>query len=174
MLASEKIRYIKQGIWREDPNPFWNPSTAAIDFENYCTENNIAPDIVIIEFGLNEDNSADYYSAVQAFVSQVHKYDANIKIYVVQMFGEAEIGADNHNSARQRAAGARCVLEAEVLTNCTLIPAWYIIVDEYDYEAGTQDYGYDVTVPALADAIHPSEDVGFAKLGDLIYNYLGS
>lgn len=142
-------------------------------FDNYCTLNG-KPDYVVVEFGLNEINAVEYATAVRTFISQVKAYDPNIVIYVLQPFNAAQIAATNHTSGWQRTECDKCVLESYSFTDCVLIPSWFIMVDEYDYEAGNVDYGYgNVTVVGTIDGVHPSESVGFAKIGDHIYNYLG-
>ena len=159
------------------PNPFWNPNTSSVDFAYYCSANDIVPNYVVIEFGLNETNPATYRAKVQAFIDQIKTYDSDIKVYVVQPFASANMpvqeGGQDTVASFQRYCHM-CVLESDSFTDCVKIPCWYIMVDDYDYNSYSIPYGIgSVVVPGVSDAIHPSADVGFVKLGRQIYNYLG-
>lgn len=152
-------------------SPFWNPTTEKPDFSYYCTQNNMAPDYVIIMFGLNETNEINYYNAVQDMVSQIKDYDPNIITYVVEPMVQADLPADVHTPTNQ---GYRCGLYWYILEDCVKIPGRTILIDEYDYDTGTVVYGYGVNAhDGVSDAVHPSETVGFKKIGDQIYNWLG-
>lgn len=156
-------------------NPFWNTTSNQIDFENYCVNviQNV-PDMVIIQFGLNETNSNDYLNYVQNFINNIKASYPDMLVYVIQPFGEADGASPNRTTISQNTVLRRCILNAEILSDCVLIPCWYIMVDEYDYNKGTMTYGYNnVEVECYSDSVHPNENVGFAKLGDMIYNHLG-
>ena len=172
VLASPTIELLDSTIIN---NPFWDPSALKCDFEYYCTSQNIHPDIVIIEFGLNETDPDAYRTSIKNFIETIVAYNNSIKIYVLQPFSEVfTLGATNLSTEQKRYALDRCLLESYSFNNCVLIPAYFIMVDEYDYNKADLDYGYaNVKVPGLSDGVHPSETVGFAKLGDMIYNYLG-
>lgn len=155
-------------------NPFYDTTAKKIDFAYYCTTNNIHPDYVIIEFGLNEISSTTYRNSVKNFISSIKSYDSSIVIYVVQPFGESDNATFKKTTANQRKALKQCVLESNLFPDCVKIPCYFIMVDEYDYEKTELDYGYNnVKVPGDADGVHPKEQTGFAKLGDMIYNWLG-
>lgn len=155
-------------------NPFYNPTTEKIDFEYYCTTNNIHPDYVVIEFGLNETSSKNYNTYMRNFISSVKAYDSSIIVYVVQPFGESDTGSPYTKTANHRRTMKECVLESYKFEDCVKIPCYFIMVDEYDYDYADVDYGYgDATVHIASDGIHPKEQTGFAKLGDMIYNWLG-
>ena len=166
--------YIDLSDGQTKVSPFWNPNAEGdnkVDFEYYCTENNIDPDIVIIMFGLNETNSVNYYNAVQDFVTKVKAYDPTIKTYVVEPMVQADLPANEHLPSNK---GYECGLYWYILTDCIKIPGRTLLVDEYDYDTGTVVYGYGLNAhDGLSDAIHPSETVGFKKIGDQIYNWLG-
>lgn len=156
-------------------NPFYNPASKVIDFDYYCTGNNIHPDYVIIEFGLNEISSVSYNTYIRNFINSIKAYDSSIVIYIVQPFGESDNAAFNRTTANQRRALNSCILESHKFTDCVKIPCYFIMVDEYDYEKTELDYGYNnVKVIGDADGVHPKEQTGFAKLGDMIYNWLGT
>ena len=155
-------------------NPFYNPATKKVDFAYYCTHNNISPDYVVIEFGLNETSSKNYNTYMRNFISQIKDYNSTIVVYVVQPFGESDGAAFNKKTANHRRAFAECVLESYKLADCVKIPCYFIMVDDYDYEPSQLDYGYgDLTVSGTSDGVHPKEQTGFAKLGDMIFNWLG-
>ena len=156
-------------------NPFWNPLSDTIDFSYYCETQNVHPDYIILEFGLNETNANDYAVSMRNFIKSVKDFDSNIKIYVLQPFNAVrEIGSGNATTGMQRSVCDKCVLESYTFEDCTLIPAWFIMVDDYDYSLSEKNYGYgDISVIQASDGVHPSEKIGFAKLGDFIYNYLG-
>lgn len=155
-------------------NPFYNPATKKVDFAYYCESNNISPDYVIIEFGLNETSSKNYNTYMRNFISSVKAYDSSIVIYVVQPFGESDNATFKKTTANQRKALKQCVLESNLFPDCVKIPCYFIMVDDYDYEKSELNYGYNnVKVPGDADGVHPKEETGFAKLGDMIYNWLG-
>lgn len=152
-------------------NPFWDGSK--IDFAYYCTHNSISPDIVIIEFGLNENNSNNYYTAIKNFITTITAYNSSIKVYVIQPFGTADLPSTNNINNIYKNVIKQCVCETYSLTGCKLIPCYYMMVDEMDYTSANVNYGYDVTISGVSDSVHPSEAVGFKKLADQIYNYLG-
>ena len=155
-------------------NPFYNSTTEKIDFEYYCTTNNIHPDYVVIEFGLNETSSKNYNTYMRNFISSVKAYDSSIIVYLVQPFGESDTGSPYTKTANHRRTMKECVLESYKFEDCVKIPCYFIMVDEYDYDYADVDYGYgDATVHIASDGIHPKEQTGFAKLGDMIYNWLG-
>jgi hypothetical protein len=53
-----------------------------------------------------------------------------------------------------------------------VIPVDSALIDELDYNRHDIDYlGSSVNV--LSDCVHPSENVGFRKIANMIYNYLG-
>ena len=162
------------------PNPFYNPSTQSIDYGYYCTQQGVAPDYVIIEFGLNEDQPKQYSTAIQGFINSVKSYAPNTVVYVIQPFNavDSDIGSANSNSEQHEIQCELCVLESRSFTNCVLIPCWYIMVDEFDYVLTESPYGYDdKMVTQFEDGVHPGLQnrgtTGFKKLGDQIYNYLG-
>lgn len=154
-------------------SPFWNPNTDSVDFSYYCSTNSIAPDYVVVMFGLNETNQNNYQTAVQTFIDSVHSYNANLLVYVVEPMVEASLASDVHSGFNQQNAQYNSSLCWNALTNCIHVPARTMMVDEYDYESAELDYGYGVTMDGLEDAVHPSETVGFKKIGDLLYNWLG-
>lgn len=155
-------------------NPFYNPTTEKIDFEYYCTTNNIHPDYVIIEFGPNETSGKNYNACMRNFIAEIKKYDSSIIVYVVQPFGESDTGGQRKKTANHRQAMENCVLQSYKFEDCVKIPCYFIMVDEYDYDYTDEDYGYgDATVHTASNGVHPKEQTGFAKLGDMIYNWLG-
>lgn len=154
-------------------SPFWNSSTGAVDFSYYCTQNSINPDYVVIMFGLNETNQNNYQTATQTFIDSVHTYNSNLPVYVVEPMVEASLASDVHSGFNQQNAQYNSSLCWNALTNCIHIPARTMMVDEYDYDSANLDYGYGVTMQGLEDAVHPSETVGFKKIGDLLYNWIG-
>ena len=143
--------------------------------------NNNAPDIVTIEFGLNESDASVYRATVQGLIDMIREYDQanshNTLIYVLVPFNRAESEnmGDNYNYPRSNryVASKTLALEAFSLTNCVLIPTNMILDDRYDYTWTTFDYGYGKTIDVLDDFVHPSPDIGFLKIADMIYNYLG-
>lgn len=154
-------------------SPFWNPSTNAVDFSYYVQQTGNIPDYIVVMFGLNETNQNNYQNAVQTFINSVRTYSTAIPIYVAEPMTEAEAASDIHNGYNQQNAQYNASLCWNALTGCIHIPARMMMVDEYDYDAASLDYGYGVTMSGLADAVHPSESVGFKKIGDQIYNWLG-
>jgi lysophospholipase L1-like esterase len=154
-------------------SPFWNPSSGAVDFSYYVQQTGNNPDYIVVMFGLNETNQNNYQNAVQTFINSVRTYSTAIPIYVVEPMIEANVASDIHNGYNQQNAQYNASLCWNALTGCVHIPARTMMVDEYDYDAASLDYGYGVTMPGLADAVHPSESVGFKKIGDQVYNWLG-
>jgi len=165
--------YIDLADGQTKVSPFWNPSTNAVDFSYYCTHNSISPDYIVVMFGLNETNQNNYQNAVQAFIDSVRSYSLSIPIYVIEPMVEASLASDVHSGFNQQNAQYNSSLCWNALTNCIHVPARTMMVDEYDYESADIDYGYGVTMQGLEDAVHPSENVGFKKIGDLLYNWLG-
>lgn len=153
------------------------------DYETYITSylNGQVPDIVTIEFGLNESDASEYRTAVQTLIDLIKTYDTEnshtTKIYVLMPFERAmtENMGDNYNFPRTNryVASKTLDLEAYSLTDCVLIPTNMILDDRYDYTWTDFDYGYGKTIQVLDDYVHPSQSVGFKKIADTIYSYLG-
>lgn len=154
-------------------------STINNNFASYVSNSlgGVAPDYVIIEFGLNETNSGDYVTYVQGLIDGIKNYDPNIKVYVLMPFERCltqNMGTIYTFTYAQYNTGKRIILDSASFTNCVLIPTYFILDDRYDYNHVTQaGYGYGVVMDVVQDFVHPSETVGFLKLADMIYNYLG-
>lgn len=167
----------KTSTWMVGNNsPFWNPNTNKFDFHYYCTLHSIEPDIVTIEFGLNERIYGDTFAEnLQLMINNIHAHNSNISVYVIMPFRMRK-GAHNNTYNIPEAAytyNVSCMLSCETLTNCTLIPTWFVLNDKYDYNTVNANYGYgDVTYETVNDPIHPSQLIGFKKLADMIYSYL--
>ena len=154
-------------------------STINNDFATYVASSlsGVAPDFVIIEFGLNESSASDYVTYVQALIDQIKAYNSNIKVYVIMPFERCltqNMGTGYNFTYTQYATGKRIILDSASFTDCVLIPTYFIFDDRYDYTHIAQSgYGYGVQIDMVSDFVHPSESVGFLKLADMIYNYLG-
>ena len=154
-------------------------STINMNFANYVNNslNGVVPDYVIIEFGLNETNASDYITYVQTLINQIKAYNSNIKVYVLMPFERCltqNMGTNYNFTYAQYSTGKRIILDSASFTDCVLIPTYFIFDDRYDYTHVTQSgYGYGVQIDMVPDFVHPSETVGFLKLADMIYNYLG-
>lgn len=154
-------------------------STINNDFASYVANSlgGVAPDYVIIEFGLNETSASDYVTYVQGLIDGIKSYDSNIKAYVLMPFERClsqNMGTLYNFTNTQYTTGKRIILESASFTDCVLIPTYFIFDDRYDYTHVTQSgYGYGVQIDMVPDFVHPSESVGFLKLADMIYNYLG-
>ncbi len=140
------------------------------------------PDIVTIEFGLNESSASEYFSYIQLFIDSIRAYDSahsrTTKVYVLMPFERAlssMVGVNTYNAQRNRILAERqCQLWTSELTDCVIIPTHMIFDDKYDYNWVTSTaYGYGVSTQVLTDFVHPSEVVGFNKLADMIYSYFG-
>ena len=156
--------------------PFWNPTAGKMDFEYYCTQNNISPDIVTCLLGLNESETPQqYFEYLQAFVDDVKAYNSSIAVYIIIPFGEAYkawygTGAMLYSRFKNIEL-MQC--ECYGLTDCTLIPAYYVIDDDTDYHTHSVSYGVgDLSFDVIDDGVHPDETTGFKKLANIIYNYL--
>ena len=155
-------------------NPFWDGSKCDFGYYVQHSLNNSAPDYVIIEFGLNETSSDTWYTVVSNFVQTIKNYSSSVIVYVLQPFNVATLPCETDRGTNYHKTCDRVVLQSYTMPDCVKIPTWYIMVDEYDYPTTNINYGYNsLTVPGLSDNTHPSQLVGFAKLGDQIYNYLG-
>ena len=157
-------------------SPFWNPNTNAFDFHYYCTLHNIEPDIVTIEFGLNERIYGDNFAEnLQLMIDGIHAHNSDISVYIIMPFRMRKGAHSNTYSVTEEAYtyNVSCMLSCETLTDCVLIPTWFVLNDEYDYNIVNANYGYgDITYESVNDPIHPSELIGFKKLADMIYSYL--
>lgn len=157
-------------------SPFWNPNTNAFDFHYYCTLHSIEPDIVTIEFGLNERIYGDTFAEnLQTMINNIHAHNSEISVYVIMPFRMRKGAHSNTYAITEKAYAynVSCMLSCETLTDCTLIPTWFVLNDKYDYNVVNANYGYgDITYESVNDPIHPSELIGFKKLGDMIYSYL--
>ena len=162
-------------IFGED-GPFWNASAAKMDFAYYCTQNNIAPDIVFVMLGLNESETPqEYFEYIQAFVDDVKAYDSSIHVFVGIPFGEAYkawYGAGVMLYSRfKKLELIQC--QCYGLTDCTLVPCYYAIDDDTDYAKHSVAYGVgELSFDIIDDGVHPDENTGFKKIANVIYNYL--
>lgn len=154
-------------------------STINMNFTNYVNNElgGVVPDYVTIEFGLNETNSEDYITYIQALINSIKAYNANIKIYVLMPFERCltqNMGTGYNFTYAQYSTNKRIILDSASFSDCVLIPTYFIFDDRYDYTHITQTgYGYGVEIDMVPDFVHPSETVGFLKLADMIYHYLG-
>ena len=157
-------------------SPFWNPNTNMFDFHYYCTLHSIEPDIVTLEFGLNERIYGDTFAEnLQLMIDNIHAHNSDIEVYVVMPFRMRKGAHTNKYNIVEEAYtyNMSCMLSCETLTDCTLIPTWFILNDRYDYNTINANYGYgEITYESTNDPIHPSELIGFKKLSDMIYSYL--
>lgn len=157
-------------------SPFWNPNTNMFDFHYYCTLHSIEPDIVTLEFGLNERIYGDTFAEnLQLMIDNIHAHNSDIDVYVIMPFRMRKgTHTNNYNIVEEAYTyNMSCMLSCETLTDCTLIPTWFILNDRYDYVTINVDYGYgDINYESTNDPIHPSELIGFKKLSDMIYSYL--
>lgn len=157
-------------------SPFWNPNTNMFDFHYYCTLHSIEPDIVTLEFGLNERIYGDTFAEnLQLMIDNIHAHNSDIEVYVVMPFRMRKGAHTNKYNIVEEAYtyNMSCMLSCETLTDCTLIPTWFILNDRYDYNTINVNYGYgEITYESTNDPIHPSELIGFKKLSDMIYSYL--
>lgn len=157
-------------------SPFWNPNTNMFDFHYYCTLHSIEPDIVTLEFGLNERIYGDTFAEnLQLMIDNIHAHNSDIEVYVIMPFRMRKGAHTNKYKITEEAYtyNISCMLSCETLTDCTLIPTWFILNDRYDYNTINVNYGYgDITYESTNDPIHPSELIGFKKLSDMIYSYL--
>ena len=159
-----------------EESPFWNPNTNMFDFHYYCTLHSIEPDIVTLEFGLNERIYGDTFAEnLQLMIDNIHAHNSDIEVYVIMPFRMRKGAHTNKYNIVEEAYtyNMSCMLSCETLTNCTLIPTWFILNDRYDYNTINVNYGYgEITYESTDDPIHPSELIGFKKLSDMIYSYL--
>ena len=157
-----------------NPSPFYNPDTHGVDYSYYVRTQGIAADMIVIMFGLNENNVNNYFTAIQNFVNSVYDYDPTIPVYVVQPCIESNDGSTTQESYYYDNAQYNCGVAWIDFTNCVKIPMRNCMIDEFDYDKEQLDYGYNnEKINGTSDAVHPSEDVGFKKIGDQIYNWLG-
>ena len=157
-------------------SPFYNPNSQSFDFGYYVGAHAIIPDIVIIEFGLNESVSGDIFCAnVQTMINSIHAYNSSIPVYIVMPF-RRRIGAHNNNYATNEQNIRRqrdCMLSCYALTNCTLIPTWFCLNDNLDYVYVDMPYNLNgLTVRGCNDNIHPAELTGFKQLSHMIMSYI--
>ena len=157
-------------------SPFWNPNTNMFDFHYYCTLHSIEPDIVTLEFGLNERIYGDTFAEnLQLMIDNIHAHNSDIEVYVIMPFRMRRGAHTNKYNIVEEAYtyNMSCMLSCETLTDCTLIPTWFILNDRYDYNTINVNYGYgEITYESTNDPIHPSELIGFKKISDMIYSYL--
>ena len=121
----------KTSTWMCGENsPFWNPNTNMFDFRYYSTIHNIEPDIVTIEFGLNERIYGDkFVENIQLMIDSIHAHNKDIRVYVITPFRMRKGGHDNTYGINEKSYtyNMSCMLSCETLTECTLIPVWFIL-----------------------------------------------
>lgn len=160
-----------------ETSPFY--FDGSLNFSQYLSANGLsAPDYVVINSAINHgsyNNSewGTYKENVVSLVNMIHTYNSNIKVYVT--FGANYAitpGSDygytvlRYNNVRQ------CCNSVYDIDNITVIPVDYALIDELDYNWKTVDY-FGTQLQILGDCVHPSENTGFRKIANTIYNYLG-
>lgn len=160
-----------------ETSPFY--FNGALNFGSYLSANNLsAPDYVIINSAINHTryNNADYgtyLSNVQALVGMIQDYSSSIKIYVT--FGAnyaVKPGSDYGYPAYRYEEVRKCCNSVYDVSGIMVIPVDQALIDELDYNWKTiQYFGTDHKI--LSDCVHPAENIGFKKIANMIYNYLG-
>ena len=114
-----------------------------------------------------------YLENLNALVSMIRAYSASIKIYVTFGANYAIEPGSVYGYPNQRYPEVRkCCNSIYAVDNITIIPIDSALIDELDYNHENIDYlGSNVSV--LSDCVHPSESIGFCKIANMIYNYLG-
>lgn len=144
-------------------SPFWNPNTNAFDFHYYCTLHSIEPDIVTIEFGLNERIYGDTFAEnLQLMIDNIHAHNSNISVYIIMPFRMRKGAHSNNYGINEEAYtyNMSCMLSCETLTDCVLIPTWFVLNDKYDYNIVNANYGYgDITYESVNDPIQDRKSV---------------
>ena len=162
-----------------DPNtsPFY--FNGALDFAQYLSTNNLdEPDYVVINSAINHtayNNTTygTYLSNLLALVNMVKAYNPSIKIYVTYGANYAIEPGSTYNYPKLRYIEVRkCCNSVYDVDGITVIPVDSALIDDLDYNSHDIDYlGSSISV--LSDCVHPSENVGFRKIANMIYNYLG-
>ena len=161
-----------------DTSPFY--FDGVLDFSKYLINNNLsAPDYVVINSAINHTyyNHATYgtyLSNLLELVNMVKSYDSTIKIYVTYGANYAVNLPSVYGYPNLRFEEVRkCCNSVYDVDGITVIPIDSALIDELDYNETDIDY-LGKTVTVLSDCVHPSENVGFRKIANMIYNYLGA
>ena len=159
-------------------SPFYNPVTEEFDFTYYVNTNSIYPNIVTIEFGLNEGSTSvsTFFENIQTMIDSIKEYSNTIKVYVITPFRK-RIGAHDNTYGTSEdyfMLDRLRTMSCYQLTNCVIIPVWYLLNDDLDYVYTTLSANYgSITIDGCSDNIHPAETKGFEMLSNMIYGYLG-
>ena len=151
----------------------------SLNFSRYLTDNQLpAPDYVIINCAINHGTYEDaeygnYYQNLVELVNMIRNYSQNIIIYVTYGANYAmEPGSTYGYPSRRYEEVRKCCNSVYDVSNITVIPLDYALIDDLDYP--TTEYTYfSKTIQILSDCVHPTETEGFQKMAQMIYNYLG-
>lgn len=183
--TTQNYNYKSEGVSGSRLYYFTDPETSPfyfngeLNFASYLSNNNLdTPDYVVINSAINHtayNNSTygTYLSNVTALVDMIKAYDNTIKIYVTYGANYAIEPACVYGYPSIRYEEVRkCCNSVYDIDGVTVIPIDSALIDELDYNTTDIDY-LGKTVKVLSDCVHPSENVGFRKIANMIYNYLG-
>lgn len=183
--TTQNYEYKSEGVSGSRLYYFTNPETSpfyfngALNFGSYLTNNNLeAPDYVVINSAINHstysnDEYGTYLSNLLALANMIKAYSTSIKVYVTYGANYAVNPASIYGYPNNRYNEVRkCCNSVYDVDGVTVIPIDPALIDELDYNKTTIDY-LGSSVEVLSDCVHPSENVGFRKIANMIYNYLG-
>lgn len=183
--TTQNYGYRTEGVSGSRLYYFTDPTTSpfyfdgALDFGAYLSNNNIdTPDYVVINSAINHTayNNAThgtYFSNLVDLVNMIRSYSTTIKIYVTYGANYAVDPGSTYGYPNNRYNEVRtCCNSVYDVENITVVPVDSALIDEFDYNAENIDY-LGSSVKVLSDCVHPSEGVGFRKIANMIYNYLG-
>lgn len=165
-------------------NSFYNPAKSEFDWAWYLTQNNITPpDIVVINFGLNDVNryvtngttlsQTEHYNF---FIQQIRAVKADTKIVIGLTHIYSSFGKYRHDVRRSNIATLLRQTIADFdnreSENIFVAPYFYNVDSLWDMQyqqiplndyQPTEKVDYDGL-----DAIHPSQ-IGYTKMSDVLY-----
>lgn len=150
----------------------------------YLTTNDLdVPDYVVINSAVNHtrfqtQDHGTYMENLLALVNMVKTYNTtyntNIKIYVTfgPNYAMGPSCTASYPSTSRWNEIRKCCNSVYALEGVVVIPLDQVLIDEWDYPADDITY-LENTIPVITDNVHPTEESGFYKLAEMIYNYLG-
>lgn len=170
--------YISVASYGNVANPFYNPDTAAFDFDYYMTQQGYSSvDCVFLQLGINDMFAAQsddemtvalntYLSNMETIINSIHAYDANIKVIVNLMIPCSADQDAFGNTYNIQTAIWRCKKNT--------YEANLALIDKYDGATNIYLSPYNAaldTVNNMDGGVHPVQ-AGYDQLGTQMYSYL--
>ena len=179
--GSGTLRYVESALDRT--NAFFDASKGEFDFQYYLDSTGVAmPDIVAINFGINEPNrevpgglGADQVANYEFFINNIRAVNPNVKIIIGLTHSSSRFG-NFRRLARREVILARTEATIKAFkgreNEGIYLAPYYLNIDPI-WDMQYEEIPLNVHQPTLkdyqgTDQVHPSE-TGYKKMADVLY-----